>query len=232
MLMPRPARLLVAAVVLAACTTAVPGQATPPPATPVTAVSTTSATIAVSSPAVTPSAPPHGHVIGGDASFPDLTFRQWAREAAFQGGLALVEIVSVSRIQWSTTTGEAPSDAEFHARQGTEQSYSIGRLVTVRLVRSLRGGWVAVGDGGYFWEAGGQLAGSSQELSPLTPAIDASFVGRRAVAIVTSRLLRLSDLPVDISIGLLWPADEQGRIITPRGVEEGVTLTNVESFLP
>jgi len=183
----------------------------------------------------------HGHVVdelGGPVavSFPAYeSLTDWARQ--HRAGIAIVEIVDVSEPRWSTPTGERPPEDLLHdppaAGHGDISWYGIGRLVTVRLVRILRGEWPAPTAESGYWLVGGTV-GQDREDSlvflqpPVTPAMD----GRLGLAFLAPSGLIGTPPTIPSSVAELFPADEQGRISTPLGVEEGVTLENVESFLP
>jgi hypothetical protein len=129
--------------------------ATPIPVTPMPAATLASrppSTISPASPmpsSVAPAGTPHGESVGSSGSgFGYFSFKEFAGQ--HWDGIALVRIVEVGPVQWSTPDGRAPSDAEFHelrriaAEQGIE-SYYIGSLVRVQDAGASR--QMGLGDG-------------------------------------------------------------------------------------
>lgn len=183
----------------------------------------------------TPSETPHGHAIGSSASYGAYdSLARWIDD--WDATVAIVEIDEVSEPRWDTPTGARPPEALLHGPPldpEFPEHYNIGRLVKVRLVRMLQGRSPVTAGTLEYWKAGGTVGLDSGAESPIQPAVTASDVGRRAIALLLPRPV-LTGIPPSMSLTVadLFPADAQGRIVTPLGTDEGITLDNVESFLP
>lgn len=183
----------------------------------------------------TPSETPHGHAIGSSASYAQYdSLARWIDK--WDAAVAIVEIVEVSEPRWDTPTGACPPEALLHGPPldpEFPEHYNIGRLVKVRMVRMLQGESPVTAGTLEYWRPGGTVGVDSGAESPIHPAVTASDVGRRAIAQLLPRPVLLGIPPsMSVTVGDLFPADAQGRIVTPLGTDEGITLDNVESFLP
>ncbi len=181
----------------------------------------------------TPSETPHGHVIGSSASYPTYESLASFRSCGF--ALAIVEIVAVSEPRWDTPTGARPPEALLHAPPLDPEfpdHYNIGRLISVRRVRVLQGTWPVPEDTVDYWRPGGTVGLDWGEEVSLYPPVTASDVGRRGIAFMLPTLLLGIPPTIASEVCILFPADAQGRIVTPLETEEGITLDSVESFLP
>ncbi|MBA3877981.1 MAG: hypothetical protein C0498_13870 [Anaerolinea sp.] len=197
-------------------------------------VAETTATPAAPAPAATavPAAPsPQVRVWGGFAvSFPYGSFAEWVRDAARgTGGVALVRIVAVSPVQWSTATGEGPGPADVARASQGEAEFAIGRLVTVELVRMLRGTWPAAGDTALYWLPGGRIG---NDRTPEVYDLPEPRVGSVAVASTWSGAdLDPTDGVVWLSVDRLFPADSSGRVRTFKP-DETIMIGEIDRYLP
>ena len=177
-------------------------------------------------------ASPEIRIWGGFAvSIPYGSFAEWAREAA-RGkgtGIALVRVTDVSGIRWSTASGEGPGPADIARASRGEAGFAIGRLVTVELVRMLRGTWPASGATALYWLPGGQI-GNDQ-----TPAVY-DLPDPRAGSLAVASTWPGADL--DDTDGVLWqnvdrlfPADVSGRVRTFDPAET-IMVNDLDRYLP
>lgn len=146
------------AIALAGCSTAADRGGTGIPATP--SPSATETTVA-------PSPSQEIRIWGGFAvSISYGSFAEWSQDLARHGdGVALVRVVNVSDFSWSTSSGGPPGPADVARYNRAEVDFGIGRLVTVELVRMLRGTWPASSTA-FYWLPGGQIE------NDLTPPLD------------------------------------------------------------
>ena len=180
-------------------------------------------------------ASPEIRIWGGFAvSIPYGSFAEWAREAA-RGkgtGIALVRVTDVSGVRWSTASGEGPGPADIARASRGEAGFAIGRLVTVELVRMLRGTWPASGATALYWLPGGQI-GNDQ-----TP----SFSGDLGLIEPRAGLLAVAStwpgIDFDPTDGVLWanvaelfPSDASGRLWTYNR-DETIRVDDLERYLP
>lgn len=180
--------LLGSTLVFAACSSAGPGSTTGPSSTPPASVpaepagtpgETAPPPAVVASPASpAPSVAAHGHRRESGATFGYTDLTEWARMGG--GSVALVQVVSVGPVRWNSQTGARPDETELHrAPTEGEDTYVIGRLVTVRLERLIRGSWTASGPIARYWRPGGVLGADSFDLGvPLAELAS----GDRAIA--------------------------------------------------
>lgn len=172
-------------------------------------------------------ATPHGDQVGGGASIGYVSFREWVASWA---GVALVDVVAVGPLRWTTPNGARPSEEVLHtAPAGHDNSPGIGRIITVRQARLFSGRWLGPGDTGQYFRPGGQISldvdVSEIPLPELTPR-------QRAIAFVLPAEGDLgSGAPQRVQIAWLFPVDADGRIQTldPR---EQITLDTIASYLP
>ena len=136
---------LLLALVLAACGSSAGDRTTAP---------------APSAATVAPSPAPEVRTWGGFAvSISYGSFAEWARETTREAGtgVALVRIVDVSPVRWSTASREGPGPADIARANRAEVDFGIGRLVTVERVRIAPGTWPVAGDTALYWLPGGQI---------------------------------------------------------------------------
>ena len=219
---------LLLATVVAACGSATDrggGSSTPAAPSP-------AATASAVSPSPTPEVRIWG--AGGAVSILFGSFAEWARQAARgTGGVALVRITDVSVVRWSTATGERPSEADIARAAQTGASIYVGRLVTVELVRMLRGSWPVVGDTALYWLSGGQIG------NDLTPsyAVNAGLPELRAGFLAVVETLPGADIDeatdgiLRINVNVLFPIDDVGRVQT-FWPNETITVNDLERYLP
>jgi len=167
---------------------------------------------------------------GVTVSIPYGSFAAWVRDAVGQGGgVAIVRVVDVSPVRWSTASGEGPGPADIARANRFEADFGIGRLVTVELVRMLRGAWPAAGATALYWLPGGQIG------NDLTPVVY-DLPDPRAGSLAVVQTWPGADL--DDTEGVLWqnvmrlfPVDESGRIRT-FSPDETIMIGDVERYLP
>lgn len=171
---------------------------------------------------------------GAAVSYPFGSFAEWARDAVFGNrGVTLVRIVDVSPVRWSTATGEMPSPADLARANQTAASVDIGRLVTVELVRTLRGTWPAAGDTSLYWRSGGQIGNDR------TPdyAAEAGLPELRPGSLAVAEMIPAVDLDeatdgvLWVNVNVLFPVEDAGRVRTPWPTET-IKIADIERYLP
>ena len=176
----------------------------------------------------TPAPSPHGDTLTSGASIGYDGFRDWATASGW-GGIAVVRVVGVGPLRWTTRDGARPSEGELHgAPPGLLSRPGIGRLISVREVRTLSGQWLGARDGAVYWRPGGQLGLDIQEEEIPLPEF---IVGQTAIAFVLPQDLDFGNGgPLPVQIGWLFPVDAAGRVQTldPR---ETITLDTIASYL-
>jgi len=202
------------------------------------AVSTT--TLAESSPrtAVVPApASPQVRIWGAGfaTSYPFSSFAGWVRDAMREatGGVALVQIVDVSGVRWSTATGEKPSPADIVRANRTGASIYIGRLVTVELVRMLRGTGPSAGSTTLYWRSGGQIGIDRTPDYAAAAGVPELRSGSLALAdlIGTFDADEATDGVLPINVNVVFPVDDVGRVRTP-WPDEKIMIDDIERYLP
>jgi len=171
---------------------------------------------------------------GAAVSFPYGSFAEWARDAALgKGGIALVRITDVSPVRWSTASGQQPGPADLARAMQTGATVDIGRLVTVRLVRMLRGAWPAAEDTALYWRSGGQI-GSDRTLDYAAEAgLPELSSGSLAVAemIPSVDLDEATDGVLLVNVNVVFPIDARGQVQTA-WPDEKITVGQIDSYLP
>lgn len=175
----------------------------------------------------TPSPTPHGDVLTVSASIGYSGFAEWT---SVWSGIALVEVIDVGAIRWTTPTGQRPEEARLHSvPQGHEGTPGIGRLVTARRISVLSGQWPPETEFARYWRPGGRVGSDEMlvdiPLPPLAP-------GQQALAFVLPQAGNVGgDGAIIVEAGWLFPIDDRGRVLT-LDPNENVTLENLPSFLP
>ncbi|MBA3878078.1 MAG: hypothetical protein C0498_14385 [Anaerolinea sp.] len=198
-----------------------------------------SATPAAPAPAATavPAAPsPAVRIWGAGAavSYPYGSFAEWVRDAArMSRGIALVRIVEVSGVRWSTATGEKPSPADIVRADQTGASIYLGRLVTVELVRMLRGAWPAAGATALYWRSGGQIGNDRTPDYAAEAGLPELRAGSLAVAdmIPAVNLDEATDGVLWVNVNVLFPVDDVGRVRTAWPTET-IMIGEIDRYLP
>lgn len=189
---------------------------------------------AAPSPAATaalPSPSPALRIWGGFAvSFPYGSFAEWVRDAVGQGGgVALVRVLDVSGVRWSTASGEAPGPTDIARANTGEVEFGIGRLVTVELVRTLRGIWPGAANTALYWLPGGQI-GIDRTLQAYD--LPDPRVGSFAVVSTWSGAdLDATDGVVWLNVQRLFPTDPSGRVLTLDPTET-IQIGEIDRYLP
>lgn len=178
---------------------------------------------------------PQKRIWGGFAvSFPYGSFAEWAREVAggSGGGVAIVRIVDVSGIRWSTASGESPGPADIARANQGQVEFTIGRLVSVELDRMLRGTWPSAGDTALYWLPGGQIG------LDVTPTFegDARLSEPRPGGLAVASTFAGTDMDGSdgvllVNVQQLFPADPSGRLRTFRP-DETIMIGDIERYLP
>jgi len=187
--------------------------------------------------AIPPSPSPAVRVWGAGAavSYPFATFAEWARDAVREaaGGVAIVRVVDVSPVRWSTASGQQPGPADLARASQTGATVDIGRLVTVQLVRMLRGTWTTAGDTALYWRAGGQIGSDRTPDYTLEAGLPELRPGQLAVAqmIPTVDLDAATEGVVWINVNVLFPVDNAGRLRTT-WPDETITIGEIDRYLP
>jgi len=215
---------LLLAIVLTGCGSTVDQGAGGTPATP---------SPSAGNPTVAPSA--QMRIWGGFAvSIPYGSFAEWVRDATRgpTGGVAIVRIVDISPVRWSTATGDGPSQADIDRANQGQIEFTIGRLVTVELVRGLRGTWPAAGNTALYWLPGGQIGNDR------TPTFegDARLIEPRPDALAVASMFAGTDMDgsagvLFVNVQQLFPADASGRVQTFKP-DETITIADIERYLP
>lgn len=216
---------LLLAILLAGCGSTVHRGASGTPGAPSPAATTS---------AVPPSPTPAVRIWGGFAvSFPYGSFAEWARDAARGGGgVALVRIMDVSGVRWSTASGEGSSEVDIARYNRGEVEFTIGRLVTVERLRTLRGTWPAFGATALYWLPGGQIGNDLTPPSDLLALLNEPRPGSLAVASTWPGAdLDGTDGVVWLNVDRLFPADASGRVRT-FNPEETIMVGDIERYLP
>lgn len=183
-----------------------------------------------------PAAPtPEIRIWGGFAvSISYGSFAEWARETA-RGtgtGIALVRITDVSPVRWSTASGEGPGPADIARYNRAEVDFGIGRLVTVELVRMLRGTWPASGASALYWLPGGQIGNDRTPPFDLYTLLNEPGPGSLAVASTWPGAdLDGTDGVLWLNVDRLFPADPSGRVRT-FNPDETILIGEIERYLP
>jgi len=173
----------------------------------------------------TPVSTVHGDTLTVDASISYDGFRNWA---AMSEGVAIVRVVEVGPIRWNSASGDRPPEARLHtAPRGHRDSYNIGRLVVLEPVQLLAGEWPRGVERLRYWRPGGSLGVDRFEVPLPVPDLAA---GDEAVALLGSADAGADD-SIPVQVGWLFPIDDTGRVVT-LDRSEGVTLDNLDSFLP
>jgi len=176
--------------------------------------------------APSPEGTAHGDTLTVDASIGYSGFAEWA---SGWSGVALVEVISVGPVRWTTETGRRPEEARLHsAPNGHEDAPGIGRVIGIRKVQVLKGSWTAASDIARYWRPGGRIAADETVVDlPL-----AEFaVGQQAVAFLLPQPDGLGDggaIPVEV--GWLFAVDDSGLVRT-LDPNERVTLDRLPSLL-
>lgn len=173
----------------------------------------------------------------GDAvSIPYGSFAEWLRDAArgTTGGVAIVRVVDVSPVRWSTASGAGPGPADLARVNRGEAWFEIGRLVNVELVRRLGGKGPAAGEALTYWLPGGQIGNVRTE--SLASLFNTTLPDPRPGALAVAQTWRGVDY--DDTDGVLWvnvmrlfPVDDAGRVWTFRP-DETIMIGDVERYLP
>lgn len=197
--------------------------------------SATSAVAAPSAVGATVAPSPRARIWGGFAtSILYGSFAEWARDVrrGTGAGVALVRVTDVSRVRWSTASGQGPSDADVARVNRGEVEFTIGRLVTVDLVRMLRGTWPGDDSTALYWLPGGRIGpdmtlaySGDAMLNEPTPggvAVAGTFAGTDMDG---------TDGVLFVTVQMLFPADAAGRIRT-YNPDETITVGDLDRYLP
>lgn len=164
---------------------------------------------------------------GSGSSFAYGSLAQWGADLADNGGgVALVRVVDISPVQWSTASGAAPSAADLERASRAEIEFTIGRLVSAERVRVLGGAWPLSGARASYWLPGGRL------VCDRTPeGIDFGLSPPRVGGLAVAGMFAGTDLdptPGELTVNVqqLFPADPSGRVRTFDPTEQ-VTLDSV-----
>jgi len=177
---------------------------------------------------------PQIRVWGGFAvSIPYGSFGAWVRDAVDQGGgVALVRVVEVSPVRWSTASGEGPGPADIARYNRAEADFSIGRLVTVELVRMLRGTGPAVGATALYWLPGGRIGNDLTTAYSGDERLNQPLPGALAVAGTFAGIdMDGTDGTLFVEVQRLFPADPSGRIRT-YSPDEAISVNEIDRYLP
>lgn len=148
--------------------------------------------------------------IGGGAF--SYGYGSFAEFAAMTDGVAVVRIVSVGEVQYSTDDGRRPSCADVAA---ADDAFGVGRVVQVEMVEVVRGTWPAPGPVASYWLPGGAIGG---DVSPEAGFdLPAPTTGALAVAFLLAQPIDFDDGQgtLAVHIGELFPVDDAGRVVTP-----------------
>lgn len=165
---------------------------------------------------------------GGAVSFPYGSFAEWARGT---GDVALVRIVDVSKTRWSTASGEGPSPADIDRANRGEAYFTIGRLVTVELVRMLRGAWPAAGPTALFWLPGGRIGNDQSAPLDFWAGLDPRPGSPAVAGMVFGADFDPTDGVLWMNVSDLFPAAASGRLWT-YNPQETIMIGDVERYLP
>lgn len=181
---------------------------------------------ATTAPTGEPVATPHGHELTSSGSgYTNLG--EWLDQP---WGVAIVRVESVGPIRWDTPTGERPPEELLHqAPPGHEAHPTIGRLVTVKQLRVLRGSWLGVPDdpdAARYWRPGGRLGADTFDVDDVRTV----FVpGQRALALLLPEPGDVGTAgSVPVQIAWLFPVRADGRIET-LDRSEVITVDDVEA---
>ncbi|MGI8872231.1 MAG: hypothetical protein ACR2KI_06500 [Candidatus Limnocylindria bacterium] len=173
--------------------------------TPTSTASQSGSPGAANGPAVSQS--PTAMPAGAAVMFDYLDLRDMARDTK---GVALVQVTSIGELQYNTADGLRPAE-------GTplSGSISVGRIVEVRLVRLVKGAWVA-GDVARYWQPGGTI-GADTAPSEGWMGLPRPELGGTMVAFLTPQPADLdpTDAQLFVDVIALFPVADSGRVITP-----------------
>lgn len=144
---------------------------------------------------------------GGAGSYYYGSFEEFA---SMTDGVAIVRVTSVGEVQYPTNNGQRPSCAV------ATEPWGVGRLIRVELVTLVRGTWSATGPAAY-WLPGGTIGGDTTTEAGYELDLPDPVAGERAVAFLLAQPqdLDVGDGTLPIHIGLLFPVDQAGRVVTP-----------------
>ena len=170
---------------------------------------------------------------GAAVSIPYGSFPEWVRDALDQGGgVALVRVLEVSPVRWSTASGDGPGPADVARYNRGEADFTIGRLVTVELVRMLRGTWPAAGSTALYWLPGGQLGNDLTFEFDGDKRLNQPLPGALAVARTFAGTdMDGTDGTLFVEVQRLFPADPSGRIRT-FNPDEAMSANDIDRYLP
>lgn len=168
----------------------------------------------------------HGDTLTVDALIGYPGFAEWA---SGWSGVALVEVVSVGPVRWTTQTGRRPEESRLHsAPNGHDDAPGIGRVIGVRKVQVLKGSWTAASDTARYWRPGGRIEADETIVDLPIPEV---AVGQQAVAFMLPQPDGLGDgAAIPVEVGWLFPVDGSGLVRT-LDPNERVTLDRLPSLL-
>lgn len=150
------------------------------------------------------------------------SFPEWRANVLAQGSsIAVVRIVEVSGLRWSTGSNAKPGQPEIDLINRGQATYGIGKMVTAELVRQLDGSWPAAATTADFFLPGGQIGTDYTSPSELLHHLPEPAAGDLALATILPQ-------PVDIDygsgtlvveIGALFPVSKAGLVLTPDHLE-------------
>lgn len=210
---PGPVVALLAVVAVAGCARMLPGGGPSATAPQPSAAEVPSAAAPQPSAAEVPSVVPSPTPCpfgGGEGSYYYGSFEEFA---SMTDGVAVVRVTSVGPVQYPTADGERPSCAP------ETEAWGVGRLIEAELVTLVRGTWPN-GSAAY-WLPGGTIGADRTTETGFEAELPDPVAGELAVAFLLSRTedLDVGDGVLPIDIGLLFPVNTAGRVITPDPLE-------------
>lgn len=142
----------------------------------------------------------------------------WRQSVVAQGSsVAVVRVVEVSDLRWSTASGQKPEAEEIAMVNNGVATFGIGRLITVALIREVDGSWPVAGGTADYFLPGGQIENDYTPASELLHHLPASKVGELALATILPEPDDMDDGDGEliVDIGALFPVTSKGILLTP-----------------